>query len=295
MQCTDRPFSIQEGATCWFNSIMNGFVTSKYGQVIMYRAIAKYLHEKVLSRRELHDFMDDELTYPQSGKLLTKFNFYKWFYRWLVMGYLPQRSSRIIMRNLTLSKRNTNMNAHVAPNQALFDILHRMDIDDFAVIDLNTGSELKSHPDPSFVVFTPVNLSWENPMNSLVSPHVTYNGRNYHVDHASIGIRFLNGGAHSAHAITGIRCASDGSLKLIDSNVNEMFNCDWSNLLNIVSNERYGAFCNVAYNSPPSDPIYLFVICIKTSMNRQNLNADKLNIGPQKLINRYGTAMNTNG
>jgi len=291
MQCVDRPFSIQDGATCWFNAIMNGFVTSKYGQVIMYRALAKYLHEKVLSRGELRDFMSDELTYPPSGKLLSKFNFYKWFYRWLVMGILPPRSSRIIMRNIHANKRNTNINQSSNPAQGLFDILGRMDVTDYAVIDLNSGVEHKSHPDPDFIVYAPLTIQWNNPVDKILSNVTTYNGREYRVDHASIGIQFENGGAHSAHAVSGIRCLGDGTPRLLDSNINHIFYCDWSILSSIVTNLEYVTFCNATYNSPPRNPIYLFIVCIKSSINR---NTNRLNIEPQKLINRYGTAMNSN-
>lgn len=291
--CITRPFSIQQGATCWFNSIMNGFVTSKYGQAIMYYAVARYLDSRVLSRRELQDFMTDELTYPPSGRLTSKFNFYKWFYRWLIIGVLPQRNSRNVLRNISLSKRSSNNERHSSPVIGLFEILERMDIDSFAVFDFNAGTEIKAHPDPDFIVVAPTSLRTNNPMDRLTMQTFQYHGHEYILDHASLGVFFGGGGQHGSHAITGIRCAfNPNHLRIIDSNSPESYQCDWTSLPNIQSSREYVTFCQKTYNGPPQTPIYLFIIYVKRSINVSNANSDLYNIRPQKLMNRFSTAMN---
>jgi hypothetical protein len=291
MACINRPFSKQSGATCWFHAIMNGFVTSKYGQVIMYRALSKYISEHVTTKKELEDFMSPNLTCVRPGQLYSRFNFYKWFYHWLVIGIPVNRNTRAVMRNIVTNKRSSNIDQHALPAQGLFDILGRMDIHDYSVADLHTGVVHKDHPDPSFIVYAASKIDKNNPLGgfgSFIPAQITIANRTFRCDHASIGVFFEQGGAHSAHAITGIRCMNDGSPKLIDSNSDALYSCDWSVPSTITTCQEYVQDCMRLYHSPPSSPIILFVVFTPLTMRLNNLN----NIRPNKIINRYSHAMN---
>jgi len=295
MSCINRPFSKQSGATCWFHAIMNGFVTSKYGQVIMYKAIAKYIEENVRTKRQLEDFMSPNLTCVRPGQLHSRFNFYKWFYHWLIVGMVGNRNTRIVMRNLVLAKRNSTENAHNLPTQGLFDILVRMNITDYAVIDIHTGHVHKSYPDPTFIVYAASNIDKSNPLGgfgSHLAGQVTINDRVYRLDHASIGVFFENGGAHSSHTITGIRCIIDGSPRLIDSNDDHLYPCDWAVPSNITRCESYVRTCNTLYHSSPTTPIILFAIYTNIRMSVDNFNRNVNSIKPNRIVNRYNRATN---
>ena len=298
MACINRPFSKQSGATCWFHAIMNGFVTSKYGQIIMYKALAKYIDENIQTKKQYEDFISSDLTCVRPGKLHSKFNFYKWFYHWLILGIQGNRNTRIVMRNLVLSKRNTNANTHQLPSQGLFDVLGRMEIHDYAVIDLHSGKIHKTYPDPSFIVYAISKIDWNNPLGgfgSYLPAQVDIEGRSFRLDHASFGEQFSNGGEHSSHAITGIRCMRDGSPMIIDSNSSLLYPCDWSKPDNITRCEAYVEECQKLYHSPPTSPIVLFVIYTNVRMSANNFNRNVNNIGPQKILNRLNRAMNTSG
>jgi len=268
---------------------MNGFVTSKYGQVIMYHALSKYINEHVQTKKEFQDFASPNLTCVAPGKLHSRFNFYKWFYHWLVLGIQTNRNSRNIMRNITVTKRSNLSNQHTLPAQGLFEILNRMEINDYAVLDVQTGAILKNdHPFPSFVVAAASTIN-PNARNNL-PPEITFNEFRYRLDHASLGIYFENGGAHSSHAITGIRCIANGHPVIIDSNSDNIYSCDWSNPMNITQCETYVRECQRLYHSVPTNPIVLFAVYTNVNISPSLL---KNNISPNKLLNRYNRAMNT--
>lgn len=290
MVCIDRPFSLQQGATCWFNSIMNGFVTSKYGQVIMYRALSKYIEENIQTKRAFEEFMNSELPH-QDGRMYSKLNFYKWFYHWLVIGLPLSRNSRTIMRNIVPTKRLNTVNTHKNPSQGLSEILERMNITDFAAFDIHRGTILRSHPDPSFIVYAAINIEKSDPLGRFkthLPATITQDGRVYRCDHMSIGVFFPMGAAHSSHAITGIRCLTDGSPMIIDSNSSEMYPCDWSSISNVANCIPYIEKCQTLYHSTPQNPIALFVIYTKMSLSVKNA----MNISPDHILERYRNAMN---
>jgi len=270
---------------------MNGFVTSKYGQIIMYKALSRYISDNVQTKKQFEDFMSPSLTCVRPGQLHSRFNFYKWFYHWLVIGIPLNRNTRIVMRNIVVNKRSSNINQHALPSKGLIDILGRMEIDDYIVIDLHTGQIHKTHPNPSFVIYAATTIDKQNPLGGFgthLKAQVDLEGRIFRLDHASIGLFFENGGAHSSHAITGIRCINDGSPKLIDSNSDHLYTCDWSVPSNITRSTDYNNACMQMYHSVPSTPIILFVVYTTTTMRLNNMN----NISPNKIINRYNRAMN---
>ena len=166
-----------------------------------------------------------------------------------------------------------------------------MEIDDYIVIDLHSGQIHKTHPNPSFVIYAATTIDKQNPLGGFgthLKAQVDLEGRIFRLDHASIGLFFENGGAHSSHAITGIRCMNDGSPKLIDSNSDYLYTCDWSVPSNITRCPEYTNACMQMYHSAPRTPIILFVVYTTTTMSMNNMN----NISPNKIINRYSRSMN---
>ena len=294
MACINRPFSKQSGSTCWFHAIMNGFVTSKYGQIIMYKAIAKFINEHVQTRAEYERFISPDLTCVRPGKLHSKFNFYKWFYHWLIVGVPVYKNSRNVMRNLVFTKRNVAVD-NLGSYKGLTEILERMDIQDYAVVDIVTGNIARNNPDPSFVVFTSPYLLKNMPTGGFknhMSLQVTFNGSTYRLDHASLMIFFERGGEHASHAITGLRCMNTGLPMIADSNSDTLYPCDWTNPSNIERCEPYVADCLTLYQSAPTGCHIGFVIYTNVRMSLYNFNRNVNNIKPNKILNR---AMNTNG
>lgn len=302
MACTNRPGTKQAGATCWFHAILNGFVTSKYGQVIMYKALAKYMYEHVATKKEFEDFASPDLTCVMPGKLHSRFNFYKWLYHWLVIG-IPavSRNSRNAMRNLVTSKRTNLTESHSYPFDALGKILERLEIKNFLAFDLVSQQQvsLGVSEEPDFWVF---GLNTPRPNikqggfggilpETLQAPQ--YGTGVYRLDHMCIGITLAGAGAHNQHAITGIRCMRTGAYKIIDSNIDAFFACDWRTIDNVASCETYKAACIPTYNAVPTNPLICFVVYVRSNIDTNTLNMNKLNIRPEKIIQKYLSAMNT--
>ncbi len=302
MACINRPGTKQDGATCWFHSILNGFVTSKYGQVIMYKALAKYMYENVSTKKELEDFITGNLTCVMPGKLHSRFNFYKWLYHWLVIG-LPsvRRNSRNAMRNLVSAKRVNLTETHINPAVALSQILERLGIKNYLAFNLITRAQLSPavYEQPDFWVFASDKLT-KNVKHGAFGPFLPdiiqapqYGTGIYRIDHMSIGIALEGAGVHSGHAITGIRCIHTGAYHIIDSNIDYIFPCDWRILDNIVNNDLYRAACLRVYSAVPKTPVIFFVTYVRANMDITTLNMNKMNIRPEKIIQKHISAMNT--
>lgn len=304
MACINRPATKQDGATCWFHAILNGFVTSKYGQVIMYKALANYMYQQVKTKKEYEDFASPNLTCIIPGKLHSKFNFYKWLYHWLVIGIpATKRNSRNAMQNLVNVKRGNLNERHGHPALALSQILERMDIKNFLAFNLVTRDPISPSVSetPDFWIFAvdTVNPNIKQGSFGAFLPDVIeapqYGTGVYRLDHMCIGITLAGAGAHAGHAITGIRCAKTGAYQIIDSNIDELFACDWRVIDNVATNTRYIEACMRTYNAVPTKPLICFVIYVRANIDITTLNMNKLNLRPEKIIQRHMNAMNTSG
>ena len=304
MACITRPATKQDGATCWFHAILNGFVTSKYGQVVMYKALAKYMYEHVATKKEFEDFASPDLTCVMPGKLHSRFNFYKWLYHWLVIG-LPavRRNTRNVMRNLVNVKRYNINDTHQSPLAALSKIFERLDIKNFLAFNLVSQTLISppiSEP-PDFWIFGVENLN-PNIKQGGFGAHLPevleapqYGPGVYRLDHMCISIALAGAGAHSGHAITGIRCAQTGAYQIIDSNIDAIIPCDWRIIDNVANNQIYREKCIQTYNAVPTNPMICFVTYVSPNIDTNTLNMNKLNIRPEKIIQKYMSAMNTSG
>jgi len=306
MACLNRPATRQSGATCWFHAILNGFITSKYGQVIMYNALAKYMFEHVATKKELEDFISPSLTCVMPGRLHSRFNFYKWLYYWLILSDTSgSRNSRNVMRNLVNAKRNNINERHNNPVTALMQILDRLDIHKYAAFNLVTHNLVSRviYEVPDFWVFGNDRL-----LNGTVKqggfgselPDVLeapqYGTGVYRLDHMCIGVKFGDSaGAHTSHAITGIRCKNTGNFMLVDSNIDFLFPCDWRQIDNVTSNQQYAQACMLTYGSPVVLSSIIFVVYVRSNIDLETLNMNKLNIRPEKILQKHVSAMNTSG
>lgn len=296
--CINRPATKQSGATCWFNAILNGFVTSKYGQVIMYKALANYMQRHVATKKEYEDFTSSNLTCVIPGKLHSRFNFYKWLYHWLVIG-LPvvERNTRNVMKNLVSVKRGNLSETHQHPAIGLFQILERMDIKNFLAFNLITRQLLFPPPRnieaPDFLVFATEFLNTNVKQGSFgpIIPEIfeapQFGTGVYRLDHMCIGIALAGAGVHSSHAITGIRCIRTGTYQIIDSNIDFIFNCDWRKLDNVANNTGYQAACIQTYNAIPTNPMLCFVTYVRPNIDTNILNMNRMNIRPEKMLQKY--------
>jgi hypothetical protein len=268
----------------------------------MYKALAKYMYENVSTKKELEDFITGNLTCVMPGKLHSRFNFYKWLYHWLVIG-LPsvRRNSRNAMRNLVSAKRVNLTETHINPAVALSQILERLGIKNYLAFNLITRAQLSPavYEQPDFWVFASDKLT-KNVKHGAFGPFLPdiiqapqYGTGIYRIDHMSIGIALEGAGVHSGHAITGIRCIHTGAYHIIDSNIDYIFPCDWRILDNIVNNDLYRAACLRVYSAVPKTPVIFFVTYVRANMDITTLNMNKMNIRPEKIIQKHISAMNT--
>lgn len=301
MACVTRPGTKQDGATCWFHAILNGFMTSKYGQVIMYKSLAKYMYQHVATKKEIQNFTSSDLTCVMPGKLHSKFNFYKWLYHWLVIG-LPsiRRNTRNAMKNLVNVKRGNLNERHAHPSVALFQILERLDIKNFLAFNLVTQQPISPpvYEEPDFWVFAvdTANATIKQGAFGAILPDVLeapqFGTGVYRLDHMCIGITLAGAGAHSSHAITGIRCAQNGTYQIIDSNIDYITPCDWRQIDNVATNGVYQSLCMQTYQAVPTNPFICFVVYVRSNIDTATLNMNKLNIRPEKIIQKHMSAMN---
>lgn len=220
--------ALQTRGTCWFYSIINGFMLSEDGQKILY-AQMKIFYE-TLSPNE-RKFFDDPGNSPcPIGTNAAKFNvlyFYKFLdqYMCFIRGRrnisLKAGRSAELLRNVNIAgtfAKQAHGAAGAFPHQELPLILKKLGFENkYKTFEL--GEPVKNSPSAQFIV---VNMNREKQIGVMTPP------TGYKFMCASFIIENTKAHAstkHRAHAITSFTCNDKGYL--FDSNRRQVFPCTW--------------------------------------------------------------------
>jgi hypothetical protein len=203
---------IQTGGTCWFNSIINPFLESKYGRKLLLKKLREYYFSLIVLKKI--EFMNPKVI----GKT-KKFKFFKFVYTYWTNKRLSKQSGR--NRNLVMNRNNGYykmcMGSH--PMREIDNILKTIGI---------TNNDVHiEHYDREAV-------------------ETTRNSGNKVLDSCILHMTYMNG---SAHAICGI-ITPDGKYMLIDSNGGN-FECDWRQMISLFPclKKHYPTIKDVFYDS----------------------------------------------
>lgn len=222
--------ALQTRGTCWFYSIINGFMLSEDGQKILYAQMKIFYNALDASEKKFFEEPDDAPC--PLGVTAAKFNvlyFYKFLdqYTCFIRGRrnisLRARKSAELLRNLsiagTFAKRNSGASG-AFPHQELPGILKKLGLEKkYKTFEL--GDTIKDAASSQFIV---INMNREKTM-MVQAPKAGYK-----IMCASLVIENTNAAAkteHRAHAITPFVCNDKGYL--FDSNRRMVFPCTWWN------------------------------------------------------------------
>jgi hypothetical protein len=226
--------AMQSRGTCWFFSIINGFLLSSAGQKILFASMEKFY--KGLSDSEKAYFDDSiDAPCPLRGDIIKtkRIYFYKFLDQYLCfktgprsMSLKSERSARILegvsLAGTLAKKHMGGIGAH--PQEELLKVLKHLGITNFLTlyVDVELSAEDK-RKQPPFVVYKKSGRfnfrsipSFRPNTYSLMCCSITIANRNA-----------TNATLHKAHAITGYMCGKDGYL--FDSNQERHFPCKWWN------------------------------------------------------------------
>jgi hypothetical protein len=239
--------ALQTRGTCWFFSIINGFLLSSAGQKILFDHLEIFY--KSLDATE-KAYFDDGIDAPcpfKANIIKTKrIYFYKFLDQYLCYRSGPRsmslqaRKSANILKGVSVA--GTFAKAHAGGQGAytgeeLPKVLKHLGITDYGVAG-ETGVlkfEYKGKS-PHFVICKP-----EDARRGYMGRVPKFRPSTYSLSFCSITIgnsRAPNTSAHKFHAITGFIC--DGKGYLFDSNQRKPFPCNWwiwGSLKDVVDNE----------------------------------------------------------
>ena len=235
--------ALQTRGTCWFFSIINGFLLSEAGQKILFDHLEKFY--KGLSPAEKAQF-DDGVPAPCVKSLMTakRTYFYKFLDQYLCFRSGPRSASLKAGKSAnilggaslagTLAKQNAGGKG-AFPQEELPKILKHLGITDYIMTRHNAHMPIAdARKRPHFLVA----VSSKSDRVDRIPP---FRPKTYSKMCCSVTIGNSNASnslAHKYHAITGYMCNGKGYL--FDSNQRKPFPCDWwvwKDLKRVVDNE----------------------------------------------------------
>ena len=221
--------ALQTRGTCWFFSIINGFLLSDAGQKILFDHLEKFY--KGLSASEKAQF-DDGVPAPCVKSLLTakRIYFYKFLDQYLCFRSGPRSMSLKAGKSANIlggaSLAGTIAKTHAGgeggfPQDELPKILKHLGITDYLMTNQFAHlPEAQQRKRPHFVVAV-------SPKEYRVDRVPSFRPKTYSKMCCSITIGNSNASTqqHKFHAITGYMCSGKGYL--FDSNQRKQFPCDW--------------------------------------------------------------------
>jgi hypothetical protein len=243
--------AIQTRGTCWFFSILNGFILSEDGQKILYEKL-KNFYKKL--KPEGRAYFDDGLNAPCPMKDVTKTKeiyFWKFIDQYLCFMSGPRAESLKAAKSAEILG-GMNLQGTVAknlggkgafPQAEIGKILDHVGFKgDYYFKYATDPPKFHVARRPQFVVvreskYYPKSYMDEIPAGLLTDPK-------YEVMCASLVIANTNannGEMHKWHAVAGFKCNGRGYI--YDSNQRKVFKCDWWNLEDFkrVVNKEVGA------------------------------------------------------
>jgi hypothetical protein len=227
--------AIQTRGTCWFYSILNGFILSEDGQKILYNRLANF-YKKLKPAEKA--YFDDEFNAPCPMKNLSKTKeiyFWKFIDQYLCFMSGPRAASLKAGKSASvlggMSLQGTvakNMGGKGAfPQAEIGKILDHVGFaKDYYFKYANDPPKFHMLRKPQFVIvreskYYPRSYMTDIPLGLLDDPK-------YEVMCASLVIANTsanNGEMHKWHAIAGFKCNGKGYI--YDSNQRKVFKCDW--------------------------------------------------------------------
>jgi hypothetical protein len=248
MSC-DQLGAIQTTGTCWFFSILNGFILSEDGQKILYVRLKEFYNK--LSPDE-KVYFDDKLNAPCPMKDFKKTNeiyFWKFVDQYLCFMSGPRAESLKMGRSAKvlagMHLQGTAARANIGtkgghPQQEIANILEHVGFT--GKFDMRYAEKkiaFDSRKKPQFVVVS--ESSWIPTAQMGTIPGAFMENNEYSLMCAAIIIENTlanNSEQHKSHAISGYVCNGKGYI--YDSNQRKVFRCDWwslTDLRRVVNNE----------------------------------------------------------
>jgi hypothetical protein len=241
--------AIQTRGTCWFYSILNGFILSEDGQKILYNRLTNFYKKLKPAERT---YFDDEFNAPCPMKNLTKTKeiyFWKFIDQYLCFRSGPRAvslkagKSASILGGMSLQgsiARQNQGGKGAFPQIEIGKILDHVGFKgDYYFKYANDPPKFHAGRKPQFVVvmhdkYYPKNFMKQIPKGLLDDPK-------YELTCASLVIANTNANnreMHKSHAVAGFKCNGEGYI--YDSNQRKIFKCNWWNLADFkkVANEE---------------------------------------------------------
>ena len=245
--------AVQTRGTCWFFSIINGFILSEDGQKILYQRLQKFYKSLTINEKT---YFDDKFNAPCPMKNLVKTKeiyFWKFIDQYLCFMSGPREialragKSASILDKLslqgTLAKQHGGgKGAH--PQVEIAKIMNHIGFkDDYYTLSTIKGDATKfdARCKPKFVVCMYDEVGDYKYMNMPEIPIQLLRDKDYSLTCASIVIantKAKSSAAHRYHAVAGYMCNGKGYI--YDSNQEKIFRCDWwdrANLKKVIDKE----------------------------------------------------------
>jgi hypothetical protein len=228
--------AIQTRGTCWFYSILNGFILSEDGQKILYNRL-KNFHKKLKPAEKA--YFDDEFNAPCPMKDLAKTKeiyFWKFIDQYLCFMSGPREASLKAGKSASILG-NMNLSGTVAKNQGGKGAYPQVEIGkildhvgfkgDYYFKYASETPKFHAGRKPQFVVVMHNRVYPKTYMDRIPTPLLEDDPK-YELMCASLVIANTYADlyeTHRWHAVAGFKCNGKGYI--YDSNQRKVFKCDW--------------------------------------------------------------------
>lgn len=232
--------ALQTRGTCWFYSILNGFILSEAGQKLLFMKLQKFYNELNANGKA---YFDDGINAPCPAsanlKKVREIYFWKFIDQYLCFMSGPRAGSLKASKSVELLK-NINIQGELAkknkggkgayPQIEIDGVLKHIGFKGEYVHDYVAGFPEPNAPaSPQFVVVTQSQNLTHLYMNEI--PKKYMNDSKFELMCASLVIAnttTYSSEMHRSHGLAGFVCNGRGYI--FDSNQRQMFKCDWWNL-----------------------------------------------------------------
>ena len=217
---------LQTGGTCWFYTILNGFILSDSGKAILYKRMTEFFNG--LNKRERETFLRPSgLGCPAKNRTFSQLHFWKFIDQYICQYRrerqipLQAKTSPELLRtinrwNSNNSYRNSFRAGGAMTHLEVFPVLRSIGLGDKYQ---KERAYLKNHggvipPDKQFIIWADRSVAYKVPKVLRRS------GFKFSLSHCAFSIM-----VHEAHAVSGY--VSGGHGYLYDSNQQRKFACQW--------------------------------------------------------------------
>jgi hypothetical protein len=262
--------AIQTRGTCWFYSILNGFILSEDGQKILYNRLKNFYKKLTLNERA---YFDDEFNAPCPMKNLVKTKeiyFWKFIDQYLCFMSGPRAASLKVGKSAsilggmslqgTVAKNLGGKGAY--PQAEIGKILDHVGFaNDYYFKYATDPPKFHAGRKPQFVIVSESKWYARRYMDEIPSGLMA--DPKYELMCASLVIANTNANSretHKWHAVAGYVCNGKGYI--YDSNQRKIFKCNWWNLADFkkVANEEIGQHYSFFKGGQINVHLYAFAI-----------------------------------